>query len=150
MEYQGINNEVLNNIDSVTDIINLDISNMVSMIVIGAVVLIIAKFYFKYKSNIGTVNIDRTKEDYEPVDRTTPLGNPFKLENFPLGKSHKYYEGYLNYMIYVKKDKAIIKDINRLYNKSKLGKLKLGCHCKPFPCHSDIIAKFVKKMEKEL
>jgi hypothetical protein len=120
------------------------------MLILAMCLIIIAKLYFKSKSNIHTVNIDKTKDDYEPVDRTTPLGNPFHLKDFPLLESLKSYKGYLNYKVYIEKDKAIINQLNDLYRKSKDGKLNIGCHCKPLPCHSDVIAKFVKNMKEEL
>jgi len=148
MELQSINNEIANNEDFVTDIINIDLSNLFTMLIIGSVIIIIAKLYFK--SNIKTVNMDKTNTDYEPVDRNTALGNPFKLKDFPLIESLKSYKGYLNYKVYIEKDQAIIDQLNDLYRKSKEGKLNLGCHCKPLPCHSDIIAKFVRKMKGEL
>lgn len=151
MEYRNINSAIVESSlnDTAIDVINIS-NETIFFIVLVLCLMIVFYFYFKYKSNIQTVNIDKTKKDYEPVDRTTPLGNPFKLKDFPLGKSIRYYEGYLNYMVYEKKDKAIIKQLNDLYGKSKAGKVNLGCHCKPFPCHSNVISKFIKNMKEEL
>lgn len=151
MEYRGLNNEVIKNtLDSSSiDIINIS-NETIFFIALSICLVIIFNFYFKYKSNIKTVNMEKTTKDYETVDRTTPLGNPFKLKNFPLITSIKSYKGYLNYKVYVEKDKAIIDQLNNLYRKSKEGKLNLGCHCKPMPCHSNIIAKFVRNMKEEL
>jgi len=152
MEYRNLNNEI---IESTLDNSPIRIINMSNEVILGIIlflcIVIIAKFYFKYKSNIRTVNIDKnTKKDYDLVDRTTPLGNPFKLKDFPPIESIKSYKGYLNYKVHIEKDPAIINQLNDLYRKSKNGKINLGCHCKPLPCHSDYIAKFVKNMKEEL
>jgi len=153
MEYRNINSEITESFLDSSPVRIINISNEVVFFILLAISLMVicyCYFYFKYKSNIRTVNMDKTNTDYEPVDRNTALGNPFKLKDFPLIESLKSYKGYLNYKVYIEKDQAIIDQLNDLYRKSKEGKLNLGCHCKPLPCHSDIIAKFVRKMKGEL
>jgi hypothetical protein len=67
---------------------------------------------------------------YQPVDRETPWGNPFRIpEDGDRGQVLQLYvENYLPYRARLLRDTATLKG------------MALGCHCAPLPCHADWLA----------
>lgn len=63
----------------------------------------------------------------------TTWGNPFGDPKMPLHEKLERYEEY------------IIKTPHLYNNLDKLAGCRLGCHCKPKPCHGDILVKLFKK-----
>lgn len=84
----------------------------------------------------------------ELVMRGTPLGNPFRLEDYSGDRDKVYdlYETWLRDQIQ-KKNPIVIEEINRLYCKWKSeGVLNLVCCCAPKRCHAESIRKEIMKM----
>lgn len=72
------------------------------------------------------------------IGRGTPLGNPFAIEH---GTDADRAHVIRRYREYFFKD-IITKPDMKNYIESLRG-LRLGCHCKPFPCHGDVIAEYL-------
>ena len=79
------------------------------------------------------------------VDRSSPLGNPFKDND--RGSQCDRYEAYFNNAATLKNDNtAIHTELQRLYHIHKqYGKLRLFCWCVPLRCHSMTIKTFLDK-----
>lgn len=89
-----------------------------------------------------------------PIDRTTPLGNPFTHNGVKsnLAKlSFKTREEALNaYEEYFKLSYGINKELtnyfDEIYRAFRTGEhIYLVCHCKPLPCHGDFLEKELNK-----
>jgi len=72
------------------------------------------------------------------IGRGTPLGNPFAIEH---GTDADRAHVIGRYREYFFKD-LIIKPDMKNYIEGLRG-LRLGCHCKPLPCHGDVIAEYL-------
>ncbi|WP_223146023.1 DUF4326 domain-containing protein [Iodobacter fluviatilis] len=71
------------------------------------------------------------------IGRGTPWGNPF-----PIGEDGMSREDVINkYRLYFEKE-ILTDPIKRKNILSLKGKI-LGCHCKPLPCHGDVIAEYL-------
>ena len=77
--------------------------------------------------------VNKYKEEYDVyIGRGSIWGNPFPVnENCSLDESLKKYKIHLSDM--VKSGKITLQDLADLQGK------RLGCFCKPKPCHGDII-----------
>ena len=87
----------------------------------------------KYK--IEVVNLRNTpdfghKHGDFLIDRTTLWGNPFHIGVFTREESIRCYEDY--FVEKLKSKLSILATSNRL-----------GCWCKPLPCHGDVIRKYL-------
>lgn len=72
-----------------------------------------------------------------PIDRTTVFGNPYKIGRD--GNREKVLEKYKKYFhIRLAKDNKFVKQVEELRGK------KLGCWCKPLPCHGDEIVNYLE------
>ncbi|ASV43378.1 hypothetical protein [Vibrio phage JSF12] len=85
---------------------------------------------------MSTKIVNVKTEEYDVyIGRGSPLGNPFssygRLENIRL-----YHKQYLPAMIESGR-------ISLDYLKSLKGK-RLGCHCKPQPCHGDKLVEIIE------
>lgn len=70
------------------------------------------------------------------IGRGSPLGNPFSIATFGRLKAIElYHEHYLPALIQEGK-------ISIEYLRSLKGK-RLGCHCKPQPCHGDKLVEII-------
>lgn len=96
-------------------------------------------FYGEYKSKFVF-----------PIDRTTPLGNPFthngvktslaKLSFKTREEAIKAYEDYFKMSYGVNLELTAYFD--KIYQAFKAGEhIYLVCHCKPLPCHGDFLEK---------
>ncbi len=72
------------------------------------------------------------------IGRKTPLGNPFPIEHGTDQDRAYVIEKYRQYFY-----EKIITDPSMTNYLESLRGLKLGCHCKPLPCHGDIIAEYL-------
>lgn len=90
---------------------------------------------------ITTVINQNTLEPYDVyIGRKSIWGNPFILDKH--GNRDEVIEKYKKYFY-----EEIITDPVK---KAELHKLKgkvLGCHCKPLPCHGDIIAEYLNRID---
>lgn len=84
------------------------------------------------------VNI-RYEECDVRIDRTTIWGNPFRI-----GRHGTREEVIEKYRFYVRCNKFLLSQIHTLRGK------RLGCWCKPLPCHGDILKELADaKVEME-
>lgn len=85
-------------------------------------------------------NKDRGDEYDVYIGRRGPWGNPFKItpevsrEEVILQYEKYFYE-------------TLLKDPDRVRALAGLKGKRLGCHCKPFACHGDIIADYLNSIE---
>ena len=102
-----------------------------------------------YKKKLRIITVETTKvvnkDKGEPYDiyigRGTPWGNPFVIGEQGLNRDQviSKYEQYFRETFLGNHQKR-----NELL--SLKGKL-LGCHCKPLPCHGDVIARYLNSIE---
>lgn len=84
-------------------------------------------------------NRDEGEEFDVYIGRKTPWGNPFPIEHDSNGAKRK--DVIEKFKVYFK-EKFLDKPEN-LDKLLTLRGLRLGCHCKPLPCHGDVIADFL-------
>lgn len=85
-----------------------------------------------------TIVVNRHFESYDIyIGRGTKWGNPFKE-----GKDGTREEVIELYRQYAKNNPNIYNSLNELKGK------RLGCSCKPLPCHGDILVEMVNNMKK--
>lgn len=113
---------------------------------------------------IKVINQNNFTEEYKssyifPIDRTTPLGNPFthngvksnlaKMSFKTREEALKAYEMY--FLQSYRKNKELTEYFDEIYDAYKTGEIVyLVCHCKPKPCHGDFIEKqIIKKFIQE-
>lgn len=103
-----------------------------------------AKFYNK-RLRIVPVQITkvRNKDSGETFDvyigRKTPWGNPFPIEHDANG--NKRQDVIEKFKVYFQEN--FIDNPDNLQHLLTLRGMRLGCHCKPLPCHGDVIADFL-------
>jgi len=83
--------------------------------------------------------VNRHREHFDVyIGRGTPFGNPFVI-----GVDGDRNEVFAKYEVYfdhkIKTDPVFREQVNRLKNQV------LGCSCKPFACHGDIIVRYLDK-----
>jgi hypothetical protein len=87
------------------------------------------------------VNVSRyRKEGVRMIDRTTPFGNPFKLEED--GGDYSREESVEAYREWFKK--KIKNDSDFREKVEDLRGETLGCWCKPKACHGDVILEYLR------
>ena len=79
------------------------------------------------------VNLRKEKYDIY-IGRGSPYGNPFKI-----GIDGSREEVINKFKEYIKSKPELIEDMK----KNLKGKI-LGCYCKPFACHGDIIVELIE------
>nr|WP_233163976.1 DUF4326 domain-containing protein [Chromobacterium sp. ASV23] len=88
---------------------------------------------------------NKDKGDYYDayIGRGTPWGNPFPIRENGDDRNEviEKYRTYFNEKI--TNDEDFRKGI-----KSLKGKV-LGCHCKPLPCHGDIISNYLNSLDED-
>lgn len=87
------------------------------------------------------VNKDRHEEFDVYIGRGTPWGNPFPIGENGMDRA-AVIEAYRAYF----KNKFVDNAEGRQAILSLKGKV-LGCHCKPAPCHGDVIAEFLNSLD---
>lgn len=73
------------------------------------------------------------------IGRKTPWGNPFPIEHEKDGNKRK--EVIEKFKVYFENE--IVNKPDKLKHLLTLRGMRLGCHCKPLPCHGDVIAEFI-------
>lgn len=108
---------------------------------------------------IYVINQNTFSEEFKskyvfPIDRTTPLGNPFthngvrsnlaKLSFKTREEALEAYEKYFKQSYGVNKE--LTEYFDEIYDAFKKGNdVYLVCHCKPKPCHGDFIERELNK-----
>ena len=106
---------------------------------------------------INILNLRNTKPQHEwkvRVDRTSVLGNPFRMASeSDRDRVCNEYEAYFFDMIRRSKKsglsnikaKVFVQELRRLYKLAKThGKLDLFCWCAPKRCHAETIKQFLE------
>jgi predicted transcriptional regulator len=94
-----------------------------------------------------TVSTIRDKRRGILIDRSTILGNPFIIGKD--GTREEVIEKYEKYALKRIKSRDFFYDeLKKILRQHKKGvNVILKCHCKPKPCHGDIIKKLVHKID---
>lgn len=78
---------------------------------------------------------------HEPFDvyigRGTPWGNPFTTKEFPLARCIELYRVYMERQLF--EEPVLLEELLKLKGK------RLGCSCKPKPCHGDVLVDLIKQ-----
>ena len=103
--------------------------------------------------DIEIMNLRNSKPEYPwdfKIDRTSPVGNPFKLSTeMSRDRSCNLYHKYV-YAVWGIKYKAhpefieYIKDMVRILKEYK--KLRLFCWCAPLRCHGESLGELIKEV----
>lgn len=89
------------------------------------------------------VNRDKGDKFDVYIGRSTPWGNPYVIGDNGSTREEvikKYKDYFYNTIL---KDEQKRKDLLSLKGKV------LGCHCKPLPCHGDIISEYLNTLDEE-
>ena len=80
--------------------------------------------------------------DGQPYDvfigRPSKWGNPFKINRD--GTREEVIEKYRRYIL---RQPALLHDLPELRGK------RLGCYCKPLPCHGDVLVGLVREIDEK-
>lgn len=111
--------------------------------------------------NLRTAVMEAAQEFDVAVDRTSVLGNPFRMRNtsdaerdIVCGKYEIYFNAIVNndvktyhdFGVFDAQREAFMNELRRLYRiYRKYGKLNLFCWCAPKRCHAETIKKFLEK-----
>lgn len=112
--------------------------------------LIYLSLFFKLNTRIipiettRVVNKDKKQKFDVYIGRGTPWGNPFAIGDNGMNRE----EVIEKYKIYFQKD--ILSNDQRRRDILTLKGQVLGCHCKPFACHGDVIADYLNSLDEEL
>ena len=83
------------------------------------------------------VNINNS--DYDVfIGRPSKWGNPFVI-----GPDGSRFDVIRKYKIYLLNNRKLMESLPELYGK------KLGCYCKPKPCHGDVLVELVNRKMME-
>jgi len=100
---------------------------------------------------LRVVNVKKDKlienEILVMVDRNSPLGNPFKMNNYSNTERNRVCEMYKTYFDVKVKEKGDFRnEVVLIYSLAKKGyNVALGCHCAPLRCHAEYIKQFVEQ-----
>jgi len=85
------------------------------------------------------VNMKTCKDsDIVRIDRSSPFGNPFRIGKD--GDRKECIDKYrIAFNLLIKKSESFKQQVLNLKGK------KLGCWCKPSPCHGDVIIEFLER-----
>jgi uncharacterized protein DUF4326 len=82
-----------------------------------------------------TIVVNCKTDNYDVlIDRTTMWGNPYRI-----GRDGTREEVIEIYEVFLRQSEYHLMRLPEL-----VGKV-LGCHCKPLPCHGDVIIKIMKE-----
>jgi len=100
-------------------------------------------FYSNLETTTNTTQVVHCKKsEYDVyIGRPSLWGNPYSSKK---GTLAKYYvesksEAILSYEEYLESSPELLKALKKLKGK------RLGCWCKPQPCHGDVIVKLINK-----
>jgi len=83
------------------------------------------------------------------VDRSSPLGNPFTMQQLTQADRNKVCDEYAEYFAVKlqQKDTTFMTELNRLIGiYKKFGMLNLFCWCAPQKCHAETIADYITRV----
>jgi hypothetical protein len=84
------------------------------------------------------------------IDRTSVLGNPFKMETeSQRDEVCEKYEEYFNQQV-ANKNPVFMKELRRIYTLARTGDVNLQCWCAPKRCHGDTIKKYLDSYLSQL
>ena len=85
-----------------------------------------------------TTVVNKHKEKYDVyIGRGSLFGNPYEVgRDGTLEQVLVRYKTWFNFLL---NDKKFVKELEKLRGK------RIGCFCKPKPCHGDIIAEYLNK-----
>lgn len=88
----------------------------------------------------------KTEEILFMVDRTTPLGNPFKLSDceYDADLMHGLYLLWFEHKITKRNDNTFLNYLNFIVTKSNDNNIALGCWCSPEKCHAEVIKNYIE------
>lgn len=92
----------------------------------------------------SVVNKDSGQQFDIYIGRGSPLGNPFPIEHGTDKDRMHVIERYREHFY-----SNIVSDPEMKRYIESLRGLKLGCHCKPLPCHGDVIAEYLNNEQPE-
>jgi hypothetical protein len=82
--------------------------------------------------------VNKYKEEYDVyIGRGSKWGNPFVI-----GKDGTREEVIEKYEKWIRSKPELLNSLHELRN------FRLGCFCKPKPCHGDILVKIIEEKEK--
>jgi Domain of unknown function (DUF4326) len=95
--------------------------------------------------------VSRIKDCDYPVDRSSPLGNPFKMYNESQRESVcDQFEAYFEEQISAGNE-VILNELRKIKELSKDKPIfKIGCHCTPRRCHAIPIAYFLNNYSNSI
>jgi len=100
-------------------------------------------FYLNVKTNkTSTKVVNFKKEEYDVyIGRPSIWGNPFSSKDNTLAeyKVSCKSEAIQRYEEYIESNEFLKSKLSTLKNK------RLGCWCKPKPCHGDVLLKMIEK-----
>lgn len=85
------------------------------------------------------------------VDRTTPVGNPFPMDNQTQAERDRVcnqYNVYFGDKVKAKTDKAFMDALRSIYKAALKNDVALGCWCYPKRCHAETIKRFIESYLK--
>lgn len=89
------------------------------------------------------VNRDKGEEFDIYIGRRTPWGNPFMVgQDGTRAEVIEKFRGYFH--------QDVLQDPTKRQMLVSLRGKRLGCHCKPMPCHGDVIAEYLNGLEDGL
>lgn len=71
------------------------------------------------------------------IGRGTPWGNPFTVKEYGLQRCIELYRIYMERQL--SQDPELVRELLKLKDK------RLGCSCKPKPCHGDVLLDLIKQ-----
>lgn len=90
----------------------------------------------------GCTVVNRRKEEFDIyIGRGSRWGNPYKIG--PDGDRQEVIRKYeYDFRAAIRRGEIVRKDLEALRGK------RLGCYCKPYDCHGDVIARAVNNPEE--
>lgn len=103
---------------------------------------------------IRVVNVKTYKQNAEEIffkiDRTSPLGNPFHMEDeTQRARVCEYYKVWFNDKVKKQDDTNFLNYLEFIYNKAKNNNIALGCWCSPKQCHGEVIKEYLEEKLNE-
>lgn len=102
---------------------------------------------------IPDIRITNLKEDMRKcptfrIDRSTPLGNMFRITPESNRTTIiKLYESQFQDILDIKPE--ALQYVNEIIEAAKRGPINLACWCSPRPCHGEVIKRYVLSKLKE-
>ena len=95
----------------------------------------------KERGKTTIVNMRDTEQWDQCIDRRTIFGNPFKIGKDYSTREESIAEYKAMFSRLIKNSKSFKEQVLALKGK------RLGCWCKPKPCHGDVIVEYLEGLE---